>query len=75
MIQVDVDSMKTKQRLAELGIQLPEAPAPAGNYVSAMQVGSLLYLSGAICLVDGQMTHTVGQKGSAQCFMILSCDY
>ena len=50
--------MTTQERLAELGIELPSAPAPAGNYLACMQVGSLLYLSGAICLVDGSMTHT-----------------
>lgn len=49
---------QTEQRLAELGIQLPDAPAPAGNYLASMQVGTLLYISGAICLVDGAMTHT-----------------
>ena len=48
----------TNDRLAELGIELPTAPAPAGNYLSCMQVGSLLYISGAICLVNGEMTHT-----------------
>lgn len=55
--------MKTDQRLAELGIELPEAPAPAGNYVPALKVGNLLYLSGAICLVNGSMTHT-GKVGN-----------
>ncbi|MDP4610669.1 MAG: RidA family protein [Opitutales bacterium] len=48
----------TNARLAELGIELPSAPAPAGNYVACMQVGNLLYISGAICLVNGEMTHT-----------------
>ena len=55
--------MTTEQRLAELKIELPSAPAPAGNYVPAMQVGNLLYLSGAICLVNGEMTHT-GKVGA-----------
>lgn len=50
--------MKIEPRLAELGIQLPDAPSPAGNYVPALRSGNLLYLSGAICLVDGAMTHT-----------------
>ena len=50
--------MTTDQRLAELGIELPIAPTPAGNYVACMQVGNLLYISGAICLVNGEMTHT-----------------
>ena len=49
---------QTNERLAELGIELPSAPTPAGNYLAAMQVGKLLYLSGAICLVNGEMTHT-----------------
>ncbi len=50
--------MTIHQRLAELGIELPTAPSPAGNYVPALIIGNLLYLSGAICLVDGTMTHT-----------------
>ena len=57
--------MTTQERLAELGIELPSAPAPAGNYLACMQVGSLLYLSGAICLVDGTMTHT-GKVGETR---------
>ena len=55
---INKQPMTTDQRLAELGIELPTAPAPAGNYVASMQVGNLLYISGAICLVNGEMTHT-----------------
>jgi len=55
--------MSTEQRLSELGITLPSAPAPAGNYLPAYQAGQLLYLSGAICLVEGEMTHT-GKVGA-----------
>ena len=58
-------SMTTDQRLTELGIELPEAPAPAGNYVPSLRVGNLLYLSGAICLVNGEMTHT-GKVGDGR---------
>lgn len=36
------------QNLAALGYTLPPAPAPGGNYVSAKQVGSIVYLSGVI---------------------------
>lgn len=57
--------MTTDQRLAELEIKLPAAPSPAGNYVPALKVGNLLYLSGAICLVDGAMTHT-GKVGETR---------
>lgn len=50
--------MNIDKRLAELGIELPSAPSPAGNYIPCVQVDKLLYLSGAICLVNGEMTHT-----------------
>lgn len=35
-------------RLVELGIQLPEAPSPAGLYSPVVQVGDLLYLAGHV---------------------------
>jgi enamine deaminase RidA (YjgF/YER057c/UK114 family) len=38
--------MTVDQRLAELGIELPEPFPPAGNYVGAVLTGSLLFLSG-----------------------------
>jgi len=38
--------------LEDLGIQLPTAPTPFGSYVEALQVGSLLYLSGMLPVVD-----------------------
>jgi enamine deaminase RidA (YjgF/YER057c/UK114 family) len=38
--------MSIDNRLAELGIVLPEMPKPMGNYVSAVRTGNLLYLSG-----------------------------
>ncbi|HKK17737.1 MAG TPA: RidA family protein [Opitutales bacterium] len=56
---------ETTVRLKELGIELPKAPAPAGNYVPAYQCGNMLYLSGAICLVNGAMTHT-GKVGESR---------
>ncbi len=37
-----------ENRLAELGVTLPEAPAPAANYVPYVQVGHTLYVSGQI---------------------------
>lgn len=39
---------KIDARLAELGITLPEAPAPAANYVPAVLSGEMLYISGQI---------------------------
>ncbi len=38
--------MGAEAKLAELGIELPEAPSPAGNYVGAVAVGDLVFLSG-----------------------------
>lgn len=34
------------ERLAELGIVIPEAPKPVANYVTSVRTGNLLYLSG-----------------------------
>jgi enamine deaminase RidA (YjgF/YER057c/UK114 family) len=38
--------MSAEQRLSELGLELPAASPPAGNYASAVQSGDLLFLSG-----------------------------
>jgi len=47
--------------LAALGLTLPIAPAPMGSYVSAKQVGNLVYLSGVISTdANGIITGTAG---------------
>jgi enamine deaminase RidA (YjgF/YER057c/UK114 family) len=57
--------MSAEKRLLELGIVLPQAPAPGGNYLSAKGVGSLLYLAGAISTnADGVITGTAGADRS-----------
>jgi enamine deaminase RidA (YjgF/YER057c/UK114 family) len=38
--------MSAEARLAELGIELPTAQQPVANYVTAVQTGNLLFLSG-----------------------------
>ena len=40
-------------RLAELGIEVPEAAAPVANYVGYVRSGSLVFVSGQVPLVDG----------------------
>lgn len=49
------------QRLADLGITLPDAPAPAANYVPYVQSGTMLYVSGQISRDDaGPITGKLG---------------
>ena len=40
--------MTIETRLAELGVILPDAPAPAANYVPFVRVGEVVYISGQI---------------------------
>lgn len=37
---------KVESRLEELGISLPDSPAPIANYVPVVRTGNLIYLSG-----------------------------
>jgi len=53
--------MSAEKRLLELGITLPEPPAPGGNYRSAKAVGGLVYLAGVISTdAAGVNTGTAG---------------
>ena len=57
--------MSAETRLIELGITLPETPAPGGNYLSAKAVGNLLFLAGAISTgATGIITGTAGAERS-----------
>jgi enamine deaminase RidA (YjgF/YER057c/UK114 family) len=49
-------------RLAELGLTLPQAAAPAANYVPYVQSGNLVFVSGQITLKDGALQY-VGRVG------------
>ena len=42
-------------RLAELGVTLGDAAAPAANYVPFVQVGDTLFVSGQISMENGEM--------------------
>jgi enamine deaminase RidA (YjgF/YER057c/UK114 family) len=49
------ESAKAGSRLRELNIGLPSPPSPLGAYVEASQVGSLLFISGTLPLVDRKL--------------------
>jgi enamine deaminase RidA (YjgF/YER057c/UK114 family) len=44
-------------RLQQLGIDLPHAAAPAGNYAAAVRSGSQLFVSGQLPIADGELRH------------------
>ena len=49
---------KIDARLAELGIELPEAPAPVASYVPYTVAGKLVFLSGQINIWNGELGPT-----------------
>jgi enamine deaminase RidA (YjgF/YER057c/UK114 family) len=46
------------ERLAERGIDLPQAAAPAANYVAWVIAGDMLYISGQLPLENGHLAYT-----------------
>jgi enamine deaminase RidA (YjgF/YER057c/UK114 family) len=51
-----------EKRLSELGIALAKPAAPVANYVPFVRTGTLLMVSGQICLDSGKLV-AVGQLG------------
>jgi len=50
-------------KLAELGLSLPNAPAPAANYVPFVRMGDTLYVSGQVSSgPDGFITGKLGDN-------------
>lgn len=55
------------QKLAALGLSLPEAAAPVAAYVPAVEIGGLLHISGQLPFKDGAlMTGRLGDDRDAQ---------
>ena len=50
--------MEIEKKLADMGLELPPIPTPVANYVPAVQVGSLLFLSGH---APGLLTAVMGE--------------
>jgi enamine deaminase RidA (YjgF/YER057c/UK114 family) len=59
--------MSIETKLADLGITLPNAPAPAATYVPFVQVGDIVYISGQISNdSDGFITGKLGEALDAE---------
>lgn len=62
--------MSIDARLSELNITLPDAPAPAANYVPYVRTGNLLFVSGQIAagadgLIKGRLGHDMDTAAGA----------
>ena len=54
---------KIRERITELGLELPPVAPPAGAYLPAVISGNLVFTAGQIPLVDGKLIAT-GKVGS-----------
>ncbi len=52
--------MSIAAKLDSLGVSLPDAPAPAANYVPFVRVGNIVYVSGQISRTDELITGKLG---------------
>jgi len=59
---MSTDATAAEDRLAKLGLHLPDAPTPFGAYVPAVQTGNLLFLSGMLA-TSGHSATMVGIVG------------
>lgn len=66
---------KMEQRLSELGITLPAAPAPAANYVPYVRSGNLVFIAGQVCFgPDGKLAEKHKGKLGAEVSEEMGCD-
>lgn len=65
--------MSAAQRLADLGLVLPEVPAPVAAYVPAVRSGAMIYTAGQLPFVSGELLRTglvgaeVGVSDAVEC--------
>jgi enamine deaminase RidA (YjgF/YER057c/UK114 family) len=53
---------RVEDRIAELGLALPQVAAPVAAYTPAVRTGNLVYTSGQLPRIGGELTH-VGKVG------------
>lgn len=70
--------MDLQEKLAAMGLRLPDAPKPVGAYLPSVRVGELVFISGQIPMCDGKLVTgkvpmVVGiepaQKAAQQCVL------
>lgn len=49
--------MKIEARLKELGIELPNPPTPAANYIGYVRAGTILFIGGNIGRINGAIKY------------------
>ncbi|MSX17610.1 MAG: RidA family protein, partial [Actinobacteria bacterium] len=59
----DAKNVVTGERLAALGLELPEVAVPVAAYVPAVRIGNLIFTSGQLPMVDGALSAT-GKLGA-----------
>jgi len=45
-------------RIKELGFTLPDPPKAVASYIPALRVGDLIYTSGVLPMVNGELAYT-----------------
>ena len=58
--------MEIENKLAQMGLELPETPAPIANFVTAVRTGNLLFVAGHVPrMPDGSMLNSgkLGARG------------
>ena len=67
MLQSKQMASDPEEKLAALGLALPQPPSPGGNYVSAKRVENIVHLAGAISTgPDGVITGIAGTDRTIQ---------
>ena len=62
-----------EERLAELGLSVPDVPKPVAAYIPALRTGNYVYTSGQLPMRDGQLMLTgkvggeVSQEEAVEC--------